>query len=180
MANGFVPINTQSGSSPTGLTKTYAVASGHASLLAPGDWVTITGTGDIEGRQEVDVSTAANPLTGVIRAVDFDTSDLERQGLPASTAGTIKVTIDPATIFEADISNGTVALTDIGSNADIVATAATQSGSLVQSNMTVDAGTFGAASGQVRILGIKDGVVGATATVFCRPNESTLKSTVGV
>ena len=81
-------------------------------------------------------------------------------------------------LMEATAST-TVALADVGANADIVATAATQSGGLVNSNMTVNTTSPAAATAQIRIEGLKDGDTSSGATIFCRINEST-SNTVGV
>ena len=61
----------------------------------------------------------------------------------------------------------------------IVATAATASGGLVNSNMTVNTSSVGAATAQIRIEGLKDGDTSSGATMFVRINESTL-GVVGV
>ena len=179
MAGGFRPIQDISGNSYTGKVQTFAVAVGHSTLLAVGDLVRITGTARAsDGMAEVDAATAAQTLTGPIVGVDFDMSDLERKGLPASTAGTVKVAVDRNMLMEAEAST-TVALVDVGANADIVATVATASGGLVNSNMTVNTTSPAAATAQIRIEGLKDGDTASGATMFVRINESTL-NTVGV
>ena len=176
---GFRPIQDISGGTYTGKVQTFAVAAAHASLLAVGDLVRITGTARaIDGMAEVDAATAAQTLTGPIVGIDFDMSNLEQKGLIAGKAGTVKVATDPMILMEATAST-TVALADVGANADIVATAATQSGGLVNSNMTVNTTSPAAATAQIRIEGLKDGDTSSGATIFCRINEST-SSAVGV
>ena len=72
-------------------------------------------------------------------------------------------------------------MNDVGGNADIVATAASASGNLVNSNMTVNTTSPGGATAQIRIEGIKDAADGLTTgtTLFVRINEST-NDVVGV
>jgi len=83
-------------------------------------------------------------------------------------------------LLEAEISNGALSTANVGQNADIVATVASLSGGLVNSNMTVNAATFTGATAQMRLVRLKDGAVGAGVTAVFRINESTIKSTVGV
>lgn len=179
MAGGFRPVQDVSGNSYTGKVQTFAVAAGHSTLLAVGDLVRITGTARAEdGMALVDAATAAQTLTGPIVGIDYNISNLEQKGLPAGTAGTVKVAVDPLLLMEAEAST-TVALDDVGANADIVATAATASGGLVNSNMTVNTTSPAAATAQIRIEGLKDGNTASGATMYVRINESTL-NTVGV
>ena len=186
MAGGFRPIQDRSGHSYTGKIETYAVDAAHATLLSTGDLVTETGDLDAAtGISEVDASVAGGLITGVIVGVDYDMSNLERKGLPASTAGTVKVAVDKDMLLEAETSGGTFALTDVGGNLPILATAATASGGLVNSNMTVNTtGASISATDQIRVIGVKDsGSITYPApigtTLICRINEST-NDTVGV
>ena len=178
MAGGFRPIGDISGGDYTGKIQTFGVAVGHSTLLAVGDLVRITGTANADGVAEVDAAAAAQTITGPIVAIDFNPSDLESKGLAASTAGTVKVAVDRDLLMEAEAST-TVAVTDVGGNAEIVATAATASGGLVNSNMTVNTSSVGSATAQIRIEGLKDGGTASGSTMFVRINESTL-GVVGV
>lgn len=185
MAGGFRPVQDVTGNSYTGKVQTFHVAATHATLLAVGDLVRITGTAHTDGTAQVDAVAAGQTITGPIVAIDPDFSDLERKGLAASTAGFVKVATDPNILLEAETSNGTTALTDVGSNADIVATAATASGGLVNSNMTIDAATYVATTAQVRVEAIKDASditfpAAAGTTLIVRVNESTVSGAVGV
>ncbi len=186
MAGGFRPIQDRSGHSYTGKVETYAVDATHATLLSVGDLVVETGALDAAtGISEVDATAATALITGVIVGIDFNMSNLEQKGLAALTAGTVKVATDKDMLLEAETSGGTFALTDVGGNLDIVATAATQSGGLVNSNMTINAtGAASSATAQIRIVGVKDsGSITYPApvgtTLICRINEST-SDTVGV
>ena len=188
MAGGFRPVQDLSGHSYTGKVETFAVDATHATLLAVGDLVVETGNLEAStGLSEVDAITAGtgNLITGVIVAIDPDFSDLEAKGLAASTAGTVKVAVDKDMLLEAETSGGTFALNDVGGNLDIVATAATASGGLVNSNMTINAtGNASSATAQVRIVGVKDSgdityPAAIGTTLICRINEST-NDAVGV
>ncbi len=159
--------------------QTFGVDDGHSTLLAVGDLVVITGQSDATGLQEVDAAAAAGLITGAIVAIDTNFSDLEQRGLPALTAGKVKVTTDPLVLFECETST-TVAATDVGQNAELTATAATATGGLVNSNMVMNSGTFITATAQLRLEGLKDGGTAAGSTVFCRINESTIGGVVGI
>ena len=179
MAGGFRPIQDISGGSYTGKVQTFAVAAGHATLLAVGDLVRITGTARAsDGMALVDAAATAQTLTGPIVSIDFNISNLDAKGLAAGTAGTVKVATDTDILMEAEAST-TVALDDVGANADITATVASASGGLVNSNMVVNTTSPSAATAQIRIVGLKDGDTSAGATMFVRINEST-NSAVGV
>ena len=80
--------------------------------------------------------------------------------------------------MEAEAST-TVAVTDVGGNAEIVASVATASGGLVNSHMTVNTSSVGSATAQIRIEGLKDGGTASGSTMFVRINESTTRA-VGV
>lgn len=186
MSGGFRPIQDRSGHSYTGKVETYAVDATHATLLAVGDLVVETGNLDAAtGVSEVDAASAGGLITGVIVGIDFDISNLERKGLPASTAGTVKVAVDKDMLLEAETSGGTFAVTDVGGNLPIIATAATASGNLVNSNMVVNTtGAASSATDQIRVIGVKDsGDITYPApvgtTLICRINEST-NDAVGV
>ena len=173
MSGGFRPIQDISGSAYCGKIQTFAVDAAHATLLAVGDLVRITGTARAEdGMAEVDAAAAAQTVTGPIVGIDFDMSNLERKGLPALSAGTVKVATDTNMLMHAEAST-TVALDDVGANADIVATAATAAGNLVNSNMTVNTTSPAAATAQIRIVQLVDGDTASGATMIVRINEST-------
>jgi len=189
MAGGFRPIQDLSGGGYTGKIQTFAVDATHATLLSVHDLVVETGNLEAAtGLSEVDAISAGtgNLITGTIVAIDTNISDLEQRGLPASTAGTVKVAVDNNLLLEAETLGGTFALTDVGGNLPVTVTAATATGGLVNSNMVVN--TTGAAASsteQVRIVGVKDSgditfpaPVGTTLIV--RINESTVNGAVGV
>lgn len=188
MAGGFRPIQDRSGNSYTGKVETYAVDATHATLLAVGDLVVETGNLDAAtGLSEVDAITAGtgNLITGVIVGIDYNMQNLEQKGLPASTAGTVKVANDKNMLLEAETLGGTFAVTDVGGNLPVTVTAATASGGLVNSNMVVNTtGNALSTTEQVRVVGVKDSAsitypAVAGTTLIVRINEST-NDTVGV
>ena len=188
MSGGFRPIQDRSGHSYTGKVETYAVDATHATLLAVGDLVVETGNLDAAtGISEVDAIDAGTGklITGVIIGIDYDMSNLERKGLPALSAGTVKVAVDKDMLLEAETLGGTFALTDVGGNLPVTVTAATAAGNLVNSNMVINTtGNALSTTEQVRIVGVKDSQAitypaPAGTTLICRINEST-NDTVGV
>jgi hypothetical protein len=179
MAGGFRPVQDYSGGGYTGKVQTFGVDSGHGTLLSVGDLMVITGQSDANGLQEVDAAAAAGLITGAIVSILPNFSDLEASGLAAGTAGKVMVTTDPLVLFECETST-TVAATDVGQNAELLATAATASGGLTNSNMVMNSGTFITATAQLRLEWLKDGGTAAGSTVFCRINESTVGGVVGI
>lgn len=184
MAGGFTWVGSYS-DDPHGKIRSFDVASSHSTRLGLGDVVRITGTANsttyLPG---IDAAAAGQSITGVLVGVDpnYSTESFLDTGLAASTAGTVKVNTDPFAMYVVDTS-ATLAVADIGLNADIVATAATQSGGLTISNMTLDSSTKATTvTLQFRILGILPddaGVVGNRALVMV--NNSTHKAgAVGV
>lgn len=183
--SGFTIINNAGGYTQSGKVKRYHVDAGHATLLAPKDYVRITGQCFTDGVEEVDAGAAAQTLTGVIVAIETNYLDLLAKGLAAGVGGYVYVDTDINNTFAVATSGGTIAATDVGSNADMVATAATATGGLVNSNMTLNAASFGTATAQFRVLALTQDTDGSLATaagstVIVRLNESTETGVVGV
>ena len=178
MPGGFKFLKTQSQGDVTGKNTTFGVAAAHATALVSGDVIRVTGTSNADGNPEADAATATQSVTGIMSAADpvFDTEALSNASLAASTAGTIKVNPDPHALYEVDVANGPLVVTDVELNADIVATAATTTGGITTSNMTINA--TGVATTQTlpfRIVALRKdsaGVLGNVAIV--RINNSTL------
>jgi hypothetical protein len=165
----------------TGKLRTYGVAASHASRIAIGDVVRISGTANATtGEPEVDVATATQSVTGVVSGIspNFATENFTDVSLAASTAGSVQVIVDPHAEYEVDVSNGPLAVADVGLNVDLVATAATASGGLTVSNMTVNAtGKATTATLPFRVTALlvgSDGVLGSRCKV--RVNNSTAVS----
>lgn len=177
--SGFEFNRTQSQGGTTGKVDTYGVDAAHATLLAPGDVMRTTGTANATtGNPEIDAATATQAITGVLVSVDpnFVGEALSETGLLASTAGEVKVNVDPFATYNVDVANGPLIVANVGLNANIVATAATKTGGLTISNMTLNA--TGVATTQTlpfRIVALLEddaGVLGNRARV--RVNNSTL------
>jgi len=184
---GFTLAKSQASADHDGKVQTYSVAGTHATLLAPGDMVQITGTSDVNGVQGVDASGTTGQVTGVIAGVDIQYAgeNLTETGLPASTAGTVKVHIDPNINYIVDVTNGPLVAANVGLNANIVNTAASKLGGLTVSNMTLNAtGIASTVTLPLRIVGIPrsevDGTLDGTKAIV-RINNSALRAgTVGV
>lgn len=175
MPGGFTCLGSMR-SGYDGKGRTRAVPSSHATLIAIGDVVTETGTADALGNPQVDVATASTIVSGVVVGIvpDYSTEALSDIKILASTAGTVIINEDPDAEYEVDVSNGPLVLDDVGLNANLVATAATTSGGLTRSNMTLNAtGKATTATLQFRIVRLvtgSDGVLGSRAVV--RVNKS--------
>lgn len=176
---GFQLSRTQNSSEFVGKTELYAIlAADNAARLAPGDCVVITGDGDaVTGRSGITIAAQAAAITGVIDSIapNIDTESLNDIGIAASTAGTCQVITDRASLFEVETS-ATLVVANVGLNAEAVVTAATQSGGLTISNMTLDQATVATTSTlHFRILrllpGLTSGVLGDRALV--RLNNTT-------
>lgn len=174
---GFLAVKKSGASETAGMVQTFAVDALHATLLAPGDVIVITGDGDSEGVSEVDTGNATTANTGVIISADFTLAgeNLTETGVPATTAGTVKVNQDPSQLYEVE-SDATLVVANVGLNVGINVTTATKSGGLTVSNMTVDAATVAVTQTlPYRIVallnGVTSGVLGDRALV--RPNATT-------
>ncbi len=185
MSGGFQYVGTDQ-QEPNGKIKTFNVDAAHATILAKGDVVRITGTSTlITGIAEVDAAAAAQSVTGVISGVNinFTTENLTETGLPATTAGSVLVQVDPLALYEVDVVNGPLDVGDVGLNCDLVATAATRSGGMTVSNMTLNAtGKNTTNTLQFRVVKLltgSDGVFGSRARVRIN-NTTTITGTTGV
>lgn len=176
---GFKYRKSQAGGGSTGVVTTFAVDAAHATLLAPGDAVVITGDADANGVSEVDTGNATTANTGVIESVDYTLAGetLSETGLLASTAGTVKVRVDQFALYEID-ADATAVVANVGLNVAINVTTATKSGGLTVSNMTADMATVATTVTLpyriVALLEDADGVLGNR--VLVRPNATTASS----
>lgn len=174
---GFTYARKQGTGGTEGMVQTFSVDAAHATLLSPGDAVVITGTSDSVGVSEVDTGNASTANTGIITSVDYQLvgENLTETGLPALTAGAVKVQMDPQALYEIE-ADATLVAGDVGLNVGINVTAASKAGGLTVSNMTVDSGTAaGTQTLPYRIIallkGETSGVLGDRALV--RPNATT-------
>lgn len=182
---GFTASNDESNGDYTGKTRRFAVDAAHATLLAPGDVIVVTGDADAFGRSEIDAGAAASAISGVIAAVDpnYVGEALSETGLPASTAGTVECHVSQDMIFDVDVVNGPLVVANVELNADAVFTAATKSGGLTVSNMSLNA--TGVAITQtlqfriIKLLEDANGVLGNRARVRFN-NTTTSDGAAGV
>lgn len=185
MPGGFKFVGS-AGYNPDGKLQRFDVDAAHATRISIGDFVRITGTATADtGVAQVDAAAAAQSLTGSVSGIvpNYATENLTDTGLPALTAGSLLVQIDPLAEYEADVSNGPLVVADVGLNVDLVATAATQSGGLTISNMTINAtGKNTTNTLQFRVVALltgSDGVLGSRALVRLN-NSTTIAGATGV
>jgi hypothetical protein len=186
MAGGTLS-KTYNSSGYTGKVQRFYVDATHSTLLALGDYVTKTGTGDTNGVPAVDAVGAGtgNPITGCIVGIQPNLSALEQKGLPALQDGYVFVNLDPEGLYELEISGANLTVANIGQNAPLSVTAATQTGNLVRSNMTLNGSGAVATTEQMRIEGLVQPTDGGTIgnigqLALVRMNESTQTTTAGV
>jgi len=179
MTGGFQLNRTQSQGDLTGKQSTFEVDAAHATLLAPGDVVVVTGNASSDGVSEVDTGVAATANTGILMSVDpnFSGEALSNTGLPATTAGSVKVNVDIGALYDVDVDTTTLVVADIDLNIELSPTTATLTGGLSISNMTVDGSTVATTATLpftvVALLTSDAGVFGDRCTV--RVNASTLR-----
>lgn len=164
---------------PQGKIERLDVAATHATRLAIGDLVRITGDANpVTGVAYVDAPTAGQAISGVVSGIvpNFLTENLTDTGLAASTLGSVFVQMDPRAEYEVDVVNGPLVVASVGLNATYVPTAATNTAGYTQSNMVLNAtGVATTATLPLRIVKLlagADGVLGSRALV--RINESTM------
>lgn len=182
----FVLDLSQASADHDGKLETYSIDASHATLLAPGDVVTLTGTSDSEGVAGVDAGTAGSAITGIVSSFEpvFTGEQLSETGLPAGTAGKARVHIAPELNFIADVSGTPLVADNVGLNADAVFTAASKQGGLTVSNMALDSSTLaGTATLQFRIVGLvpnSAGVIDGTKARVRFNNTTTRTGAAGV
>lgn len=179
---GFQALRSQGLGGSIGQVDTYDVLSTHTTRLAIGDAVDLTGTGTSTGQAGCDTASTTGQFLGIIAGFEVDPDTLTSTGLAASTGGKARVMVDPNQLYRADVSNGPLAATDLGLNLNQVVTAATESGGMTVSNMSVNAtGAAATVTFPWRLVALEEdsaGVFGNVAIV--RPNSTTLNAgTVG-
>ena len=136
---GFRPIRRGGASYVSGGGNVYAVPTSVSVMIAPGDLVTVDGSADTNGIPTVDVSGVDEAVTGCMLGIANSPSP----GLDGTGAVTFDSTLntvasgadiqyilvedDPQVTYAAQASTA-LAVTDIGGNALVIATAATQDG----------------------------------------------------
>ena len=164
--NGARPIGTLSGSSWQGHIRAFNV-DGSGSDIFPGDFVIMEADGNVDvaaagsvelvgvmvGRTDINSPTQVGGITG--NFLSATTPDLDRQFYDASAdgAGQILVVVGPDVLYEMQEDDGgtPLALTGVGANVDIVATA----GSDV-SRQELNQDSVVATAAQLRLIGLVD------------------------
>lgn len=184
---GFTLDQSQSSSDHNGKLETYNVAVAHATLLAIGDVMRITGTSSAaDGVAQADASAQGVAITGIVAGFEpiFEGENLSQVGLPVGSGGKARLHIDPNLNFIVEVSGTALTNAQVGLNADADVTAATKSGGLTISNMALDSSTVaGTSTLQFRIVGIAANLSGDFDGTFARVriNNSTLRAgTAGV
>jgi len=178
MSGGFKFVGTDSQGDVTGKQKTFSVLAATAEVIVPGDLVRIAGTSSATGVADVSIAPTGTASTGVVMSIDptIAGESLSTTHHAASTLGTIKVNVDPNALYEVDVANGPLLITEVGLNAPAVVTEATASGGLYPSVMQVNrTGAATTATLPLHIVALKEdsaGVLGNVAIV--RLNATTV------
>ena len=187
---GLRPAMYKNGSPWNGKFNWYYIPVGNASAIFTGDLLTMDGTASADGKYPTVKRAAAADITLVGVAIGFaitpelgfQIDNLTRLYVPALTAMYVAVVDDEGVIFEIqeDSVAGSIPITAVGNNADIVATA----GSTVtgQSGMVLDSSDVVATSQQLRILRLADrpdNALGNYAKWLVLINEHIYRTTVG-
>jgi hypothetical protein len=157
---GFQLVKSQGGGDYTGKVQTFCALTGNSDQMAIGDAVIASGTGNTDGIAAVAAAGggAGSEITGIITSFDPDLSNLELKGRTASTARLMQVQVDTNALYELEIGS-VLAVTDLGANFLLTATAPTTAGSLVRSAMVSGAAD---ASGPLRLEGLVKPTDGTT------------------
>lgn len=166
--NGLRPIRMLDGSPYNAQVMTFPVDASNGTAIFKGDLVVLEDDGNVAP------SGAGGAVLGVCVgvSVDRDVAATEHPGyLPASTAGNVLVEIGRNVVFEIqeDSAGGAMALTNIGSNGDVVAGAGsttTGRSAYELDSSDVIAKDASAATAQLRVLGLntrQDNEVGTNA-----------------
>ena len=177
-AFGFIPVRHMSGNAPR--TNQYTITSGLAENIFSGDLCIITSGGVVTPHSATEVNNI-----GVFAGVSYTASDgsyVYSEYWPTGTVATDIIAYvydDPYTVFKVQ-SAGTIAQTNVGNCADLVAgagsTATGQSG-------FESSGTMAAGTATVKILGLyetPDNAFGANAIIEVLINEHLLKDNAGI
>lgn len=180
--SGFTLDQSQGSSDHNGKLETFNVAAAHATILAIGDVVTLTGTSSVkDGVAEVDAAAQGAAMTGIVAGFEplYEGENLSVVGLPATTLGKARCHIDPMLNFIVPVTGGNLVAADVGLNADAAITAATKLGGLIVSNMALDSATkAGTNTLQFRIVGIAPNLSGEFDGSYARVriNNSTVRT----
>jgi hypothetical protein len=174
--NGFRPVKYKSGAPYTGAATKYLIPATDGTAVYIGDLVKLAGSADAKGYYAtVGLAAANDSVLGPVVAVEANMDNLNITGLyrAASTARYVYVADDPDLLFEAEVSNGTPAVTDVGLNVDFAV--GTPSALTATSGMYIDFGTEATTSTlPLKIHGFaprEDNEVGASAKLLVSINK---------
>ena len=189
--SGLRPVKHLNGNPWNGAANMYRVNAANTPAIFIGDAVVSDGTADDTGKYPgINQAAADEAIRGVVIGfsdqpyMSFDTSDLDRKYCPAETAMYALVVDDPDVIFEIQEDNDSadLAITDIGDNTNLVATAGNTNSGI--SGMELDSdGPTSTSSAQFRIMGVvnrEDNELGDYCKWLVKINEHELRSTTGV
>jgi hypothetical protein len=187
---GLRPVGYFSGSPWDGKANWYYIPVGNAADIFIGDLLTMEGSASADGKYPQVKRAAAADITLVGVAIGFaktpeygfDIDMPQRKYCPALTAMYVLVVDDPNVIFEIqeDSVAGSIPVTAIGNNADIVAGAGSAVTGL--SGMVLDSSDVVSTSQQLRILRLADrpdNALGNYAKWLVMINEHIYRTTVG-
>ena len=178
--NGFSAVGQRGGGTPGRLSE-YEIASGYATSIFSGDLVQLVTDGTIE----LAVAATAG-IIGVFQGVQFVNAageqKFEKMWTASTTATFIKASVsdDPNELYRCQ-SGGSLALTDMGANADILTTHAGnattgRSGQEVSSST----GTGTAQLRLIRIFDVPDNAFGTNVEVIVQINEHRATNRTGI
>ncbi len=191
--NGFTPIRTMSGGPWEATVQSYRV-SGSATDIYVGDMVIMQADGTVDAADAAETELlgvmvgrgelAGSDQEGSGPNLSSGSPDLDRTYYDASADGATRVlvAVGPDVLYEAqeDSDGGALALTAIGANVDILATAGSGNAYSLQE---LDSDSLGTSNGQLRIVDIvrrADNAVGNQARWVVRINENHYTKIAGV
>ena len=187
---GLIPRMYRNGAPWNGKYNIYYIPVGNATALFKGDLVKSAGSASADGKYPDIVQSAATNETNIGVVIGFgtqpdlmfDINNLTRNYCPALTEMYAAVVDDPDVIYEMqeDSDSGSIAVTAVGNNADIVVSAGnTTTG---QSGMELDSSDVKTTTAQIRILRLADrpdNALGTNAKWLVMINESVWTGTAG-
>ncbi len=124
---GLTPVMHVSGAPWNGATRRCYIETGHSGALYVGDPVVLTGSADASGcYPTVGIATAGGVVFGVITSFEELPTNLTKTYFASGDTGGrfCNVCCDPTVLYEVQgNSAAAIAATDVGGNADLVATA---------------------------------------------------------
>jgi hypothetical protein len=172
--NGFRPAFHLGGAKIQ--ARKYVIVAADGTAVYPGDVVKLSGTSDADGNfASVVLAAAGDAVIGVVGEFEpnRDNLNIAGQARAASTLRYVYVFDDPMIVFEAETSNGTAAITDVGLNVNHAV--GTPNATTATSGAYLDFGTEATTAALTfKILGFSsrvDNEVGASAKLLVKINN---------